>query len=402
MTARRVRAAFCGGRPVSMEPNIFKYIWHHSKREQIAILLLVLGSLPFYFIALDVPKRIINRGLQGDGFDGPGSVQAFLAVDLPFGEMLTGEPIPLFDGFMMEQQDLLLALSFAFLFLVVVNGGFKFVINTRKGRLGERMLRRLRYELSDRILRFPILQVRKVKQAEIATMIKDEVEPLGGFIGDAFVAPAFLGGQALTAMAFIMVQNFWLGMVAAVVVLGQAFLIPKLRKPILRLNRLRVLAARALAGRVGEVVEGAVEVHAHDTSNFERADVSTRLGRIFEIRYEVFQRKFFVKFLNNLIAQLTPFVFYAGGGLAGPVRPPRHRRPGRGHRRLQGSARTHQGNHRLGPATQRYPDQVRTGDRAVPAEGDARPLGAGYRAGRRAAALGRDRCRQPGPFGRDR
>ncbi|MEE8499463.1 MAG: hypothetical protein V3S27_02735, partial [Kiloniellales bacterium] len=158
-----------------MEPNIFKYIWHHSKREQIAILLLVLLSMPFYFIALDVPKRIINQGIVGEGFDGPGSVRAFLPIDLPFGEMLTGKPVALFDGFMVEQQELLLALSFAFLFLVIVNGGFKFVINTRKGRMGERMLRRLRYELSDRILRFPILQVRKVKQAEIATMIKDEV-----------------------------------------------------------------------------------------------------------------------------------------------------------------------------------------------------------------------------------
>ena len=32
-------------------------------------------------------------------------------------------------------------------------------------------------------------------------MIKDEVEPIGGFIGDAFVQPVFLGGQALTALA---------------------------------------------------------------------------------------------------------------------------------------------------------------------------------------------------------
>ena len=298
-----------------MEPNLFKYIWRHSKREQIAILLLVLLSMPFYFIALDVPKRIINRGIVGDGFIGPGSVQPFLAIDLPFGEMLTGQPVALFDGFMMEQQTLLLALSFAFLVMVFINGGFKFVINTKKGRMGERMLRRLRYELSDRILRFPILQVRKLRQAEMATMIKDEVEPLGGFIGDAFIAPAFLGGRALTAMAFIMVQSIWLGLVAAAVVLGQAFLIPKLRKPILLLNRKRVLAARAFAGRIGEVIEGAVEVHAHDTSNFERADLSSRLGRIFDIRYEVFRRKFFVKFLNNFLAQLTPFAFYAGGGL---------------------------------------------------------------------------------------
>ncbi|MFQ5467957.1 MAG: ATP-binding cassette domain-containing protein, partial [Kiloniellaceae bacterium] len=112
-----------------------------------------------------------------------------------------------------------------------------------------------------------------------------------------------------------MTQSVWLGLVAATVVLGQAFLIPRLRVPILQLGRQRQLAARQLAGRVAEVVDGAVEVHAHDTSNLERAELSTRLGRIFEIRYEIYRRKFFVKFLNNFLAQLTPFVFYAGGGL---------------------------------------------------------------------------------------
>ena len=81
-----------------MEPDIFKYIWRHSKREQVAILLMVLLSMPFYFIALDVPKRIINRGIVGDGFIGPGSVQPFLAIDLPFGETLTGQPVALFDA----------------------------------------------------------------------------------------------------------------------------------------------------------------------------------------------------------------------------------------------------------------------------------------------------------------
>ncbi|MFQ5775448.1 MAG: ATP-binding cassette domain-containing protein [Kiloniellaceae bacterium] len=298
-----------------MEPNLFRYIWHHSKREQVAILSLVLLSLPFYFVALDLPKKIVNQGIEGKGFEGPGSKQPFLAFDLPFGETLTGAPVHLLDGFRLDQPGLLLGLSFSFLVLVFVNGGFKFAINTSKGRMGERMLRRLRYELADRILRFPIMHVRKVKQAEVATMIKDEVEPLGGFIGDAFIAPAFLGGQAITAMAFIMLQSLWLGVVAAAVVLVQAFLIPKLRVPILRLGRQRQLTARQLAGRIAEVVDGAVEVHAHDTSNLERADLVSRLGRIFEIRYEIYQRKFFVKFLNNFLAQLTPFVFYAGGGL---------------------------------------------------------------------------------------
>jgi len=298
-----------------MEPKLFKYIWRYSRRDQVAILFLVLISMPFYFISLDLPKSIVNMGIQGEGFEGPASTQPWMRFELPFGEALTGGQVVLFDGFELHQSGLLLALSFAFLGFVVVNGIFKFIINTLKGRLGERMLRRLRFELTDRILRFPVPYSRRIKQAEVATMIKDEVEPLGGFIGDAFVTPAFLGGQAITAMAFIMIQSLWLGVVAAAIVLVQAFLIPRLRKRILVLGKERQLTARQLAGRVAELIEGAVEIHAHDASNLERADISSRLGRIFDIRFEIFQRKFFVKFLNNFLAQLTPFVFYSAGGL---------------------------------------------------------------------------------------
>ncbi len=298
-----------------MEPNLFKYIWRHSKREQIAILLLVLLSMPFYFLSLDLPKQIVNRGILGEGFESAADSQSFLAFDLPFGEALTGAPVELFDGFSLEQQGLLLSLTFTYVILYLINSGFKYSINTGKGRMGERMLRRLRYELSDRILRFPIPYIRKVKQAEAATMIKDEVEPLGGFIGDAFVTPAFLGGQAITAMIFILTQNVWLGLVAAVIVAFQTYLVPRMRLPILRLGRQRQLTARQLAGRIAEVVDGAVEIHSHDTSNLERSDLASRLGRIFEIRYEIFQRKFMVKFVNNFLAQLTPFIFYGGGGV---------------------------------------------------------------------------------------
>ncbi len=300
---------------MGMEPNIFKYVWHHSRPEQLFILLLVIVSLPFYYFSLNLPKQIVNQGIQGQGFDGPGATQPFFRLHMPFGESLFGEPVLLFDGLSLAQADMLTALSLVFLSLVIVNGLFKFVINTRKGRLGERLLRRLRYELSDRILRFPLPQIRRVKPSEMATMIKDEVEPLGGFIGDAFATPIFLGGQALTALAFIMVQSIWLGLVAAAVVLFQAFLIPRLRRRILVLGRERQLTARMLAGRIGELIDGAVEIHANDTTNYERADLTARLGRIFKIRYEIYQRKFFVKFLNNLLAQITPFMFYLGGGL---------------------------------------------------------------------------------------
>jgi putative ABC transport system ATP-binding protein len=131
-------------------------------------------------------------------------------------------------------------MSFVFLAAVIVNSQFRRIINTQKGRMGERMLRRLRYELYDRILRFPAAHLRKVKQAELATMIKDEVEPLGGFIGDAFVQPMFLGGQALTAIVFIMMQNLLLSGVVIVLLAAQMIIIPRLRRPVLALGRQRL------------------------------------------------------------------------------------------------------------------------------------------------------------------
>ena len=56
------------------------------------------------------------------------------------------------------------------------------------------------------------------------------------------------------------------------------------------------------------------EIHAHDTSAWHLADIAHRYGDIYDIRFEIFQRKFFIKFLNNFINQLTPFFFYSIGG----------------------------------------------------------------------------------------
>jgi putative ABC transport system ATP-binding protein len=298
-----------------MERNLFKYIWRHSWRDQAYILVIVALLQVFYFISLDLPKRIVNDGIRGD---------AFKKADvntLPFMHFSVG-PYPsigmpevtVFSGIPLDQMQYLFALCFSYLFFVVLNGWIKQWVNTEKGRLGERMLRRLRFGLFDRILKFPLAHFRKVKQAEIATMIKDEVEPLGGFIGDAFIQPAMLAGQALTALYFIFLQNFWLGALTFGVLAVQMAIIPKLRVKVRLLAQQRQITARALAGRIAESVDGAVEIHTNDTSNYERADIVDRLGKIFQIRFELYKRKFFVKYLNNMLAATTPFLFYLIGG----------------------------------------------------------------------------------------
>ncbi|MGI9394893.1 MAG: ABC transporter transmembrane domain-containing protein, partial [Boseongicola sp.] len=294
-----------------METNITKYIWKHTSRQQLWILLIVALSMIPYFMSFDLPKQIVNGPIQGDGFVSPGATQTYFRMEF---DLLGSGPVVLFEGIELARTGTLFLLSGMFLALVVVNGLFKLYINTYKGKMGERLLRRIRFELIDRVLRFPPNIFKRVKSAEIAGMVNTEIEPIGGFSGNAFVTPALLGGQALTALVFIFVQSIPLGLITFALVAVQAFIIPKMRRRLLILGRERQLTARQLAGRISEIVDGIGVVHSYDTSNFERADIVARLGRIFKIRYDIYQWKFMVKFLNNLLAQFTPFFFYIVGG----------------------------------------------------------------------------------------
>jgi putative ABC transport system ATP-binding protein len=297
-----------------MERNLFTYSWRRTRLQQIWILLVILLSMPPSFALLDLPKLIVNGPIQGRGFE-HGATERFFAFSIPVPSVISSNnQLQLTRGFEFNRTTALFVLSGLFLFLVIVNGVFKYYINTYKGRLGEQMLQVLRFELFDRILRFPSTDLSRVKPAEVATMIKDEVEPLGGFIGDAFVQPFFLGGQIVTSMTFILVQSFWLGLVTIFLLLVQGVVIPRLRRRLLVLSRQRQISARALAGRIGEVIEDMPSIRSNDIANFQRAEIIQRLTHVFFIRFALYQWKFLVKFLNNLLAQLTPFFYYAIGG----------------------------------------------------------------------------------------
>ena len=285
-----------------MDKNIYKFIFKHTKGQQLYILLVTICSMPFYYASLDIPKLIINSALkiddpaiQGDEFPRPLTILGIEIVDV-------------------GQFTLLGSLCVIFLVLVLINGGFKMYINIYKGRMGERMLRRLRFLLYSRILRFPLAHFRKVSQGELIPMITAEVEPLGGFIGDAFAVPALQGGLLLTAIFYIFSQDPLMGAASILLYPIQGYIIPRLQKRVNLLGKARVREVRKLSEKIGESVSGIQEIHANDTAQFELADFSQRLGTIFTIRFQIYNKKFFIKFLNNLLAQLTPFFFFSIGG----------------------------------------------------------------------------------------
>ena len=273
-----------------MDSSIFRYILRHTYKQQILLVVLTAISMPFVYASLEVPKIIINEAIGGQNI--PNSIW--------------GIPI--------DQVKYLLFLSFLFIALIALNGGFKYFLNVYRGVLGERMLRRFRYELYTRVLRFPLAHFKRTSPAEIIPMITAETEPLGGFIGDAIALPAFQGSLLATYLMFIFQQDPWLGFAAVVLYPPQMYLIPKLQRKVNALSKQRVQTVRKLADRIGESASGVTEIHAHDASRFERADISHRLGKIFHIRYDIYRLKFLIKFLNNFLGQLTPFFFFSIGG----------------------------------------------------------------------------------------
>src|SRR6266849_7222382 len=279
------------GDPSALEPTIYRFILRHSLPSQILLLVLTLVSFPFLYYSLVLPKTITDGAIKS----GKHFPQNIL-------------------GFEFDQISYLMLLCTAFLVLVFINGAFKYYINTFKGRLGERMLRRFRYQLYQRMLLFPLSYFQRNSSAQVIPMITAECESLGGFVAEAFNTPVFQGGQLLTNIFFMFMQDPILGMAAVALYPVQGYVIPKLQNKVNQLNRRRVRTVRQVADRVQESATGIADILANDTAKLQLTGFAHLLGTIYDIRFEIYQRKFFVKFLNNFIAQLTPFFFYSIGG----------------------------------------------------------------------------------------
>jgi ABC-type multidrug transport system fused ATPase/permease subunit len=276
---------------MSVEKSLFHFIWRYSRRDQIRLLAVSFFLFPLLFLTLELPKRIINDAI---GAKQPTS-------DLFFGEV--------------TQVTYLLVLCAAFLVAVLLHGLLKMRINTMKGVLAERMLRRLRYQLIERAIWFPRPYFERTSQGELVSMITAETEPMGGLMGDAISQPVLQAGQMLTILTFLFMQNIWFGLAAAALIPLQAWLIPKLQKQINLLNKSRIHEVRQLASLIGENAVGAVALRRNGGWRYRLAVITEQLGVLYAIRYSIYRKKFFMKFINNFISQLTPFLFYSIGGI---------------------------------------------------------------------------------------
>ena len=275
---------------MTMENSINRFVWKYSARQQMLLVLMTLAYFPTLYALLELPKIIINRVL---------------------GDPVTHQLLQ----FKLSPESMLILLTALTLVLYLLNATIKLAINIRKGIIGERLIRRLRYTLLEHILRFPPQRFRVVSQGELISQINSETEILAGYISESVTLPLFQGGTMITVLVFMFVQNIWLGLAAIALIPIQIIVIPRMQRKINVLNHERVRQVRKFSEYIGETVGGAQAIRIHGIQRYVLSGYSDQLSRLLNVRLKLYRQKYLIKFVNNFINQLTPIMFYLVGGL---------------------------------------------------------------------------------------
>src|SRR5262245_46808423 len=203
----------------TVDRNLHRYIIKRSLRPHIALIAIsfILG-LALNPLMLDLQKRIINQAIGRRNFEA------------------------------------LLWLCGGFLGAVLLNGALKYVKQNLEGYISETMLRDLRGELYNRILRFPLLHLKNTSTGQLVAMILGEVEDLGGYFGLALSTPAFHGAMLIGTLGFMVYANPWMAGVSMVLFPIQIVFIRRLQRKVSTMSRDRVRVVRGLSDRTQDAV----------------------------------------------------------------------------------------------------------------------------------------------------
>ena len=243
-----------------MEKNLYGFIWRYSRGYQLGILAVTIASFQLLYYALELPKVIVNDALGSKGADGP------------FPREYLGSGL--------DQLEYLLTLCVLFFVLLIINGCITMSLFIFKGITSERLLRRLRHTLFERIHRFPVTHFQNTSQGELTSMITAEVVPFSQFFADAVELPLFQGGTMLTVLLFVFIQDPIIGFASISIIPLQAYIVPKLQKKVNLLVKERVVRIRNVAGRISEPVSGINDIRTHDTALLTLSDFTNHL-RVF-------------------------------------------------------------------------------------------------------------------------
>jgi ABC-type multidrug transport system fused ATPase/permease subunit len=269
-----------------------RFVVRGTLRFQLHLVLLSLLTLPAAWLLLEIPKHIINRAITDADGD--------------------GRPEMVVLGFTLSQVELLFALCGSYLAVLTLGGLAKYAVNRSRGRVNERLVRRLRLAILRRARDEPSPE----RRATLAAVAMQEVEPIGYFGGSLVVVPLVQGGTLAISIAFLLLQNAALALAALMMLPVQLTLLPRLQRRLNAKVRERVHATRTLGGLMTAEPSDRGATPPRDRA--VRKPAWSRQMRLAEdlerVRIEINDLKGRLKGLYNYTSNLTPFFFFAIGG----------------------------------------------------------------------------------------
>jgi putative ABC transport system ATP-binding protein len=284
-----------------------------SRRAQIRLLMLILLSLPVYFAALEMPVVIVNEGILGEAFE-HGATARLFGLTLPLPASLGGS-WTIFGGIEVDQLGFLLVSSAVFLLLILVNTGFKYAIELQKGRIAIAVTQTLQEEVTDRLLAARPEACARLKSGEIAAFVRADIEPIGAYAGSAFGTPLVQIGHAVLALVFIALQSALLGALAAIMLLLQFWIVPRLGHHEVHLQAVRRAVGVVLGGRVGDLAAGLVATRAERVASYEAARMHTEFGRYATAAENALRWAAITHAAMGVFSQLSRLAMFVVGGL---------------------------------------------------------------------------------------
>lgn len=256
-------------------------------RYQVLLVVLSLLTLPAAWFLLDIPKHIINHALASpEAHDG-----------------MT------FFGFHLPRLQLLIALCGSYLAVLTASGLVKFAATRIRGRVSERLVRRLRLQILRRSRK-----TAPEARASLAAVAVQEVEPIGYFGASLFVVPLIYGGTLLTSLVFLFVQNPALALSALIMLPVQLILLPRIQNVLNAKVRERVYATRELTQLLTSGEAGAKPELKRSTNDPSLQKQTRQIAALERVRVEISDIKGRLRGLYNYTSNLTPFFFFTIGG----------------------------------------------------------------------------------------
>lgn len=275
------------GEPAEIQKNFYKFLLAIRPNLQAAAVLLALLSIPLTYAILHIPKIVIDDGIKGEGFPR---------------EIL---------GITIHQLSFLIAICLAFLLLNALSGFLKLKLNTLVGYISETGLRDLRMAVLQ-LLRRGANQT--IPSGQKVAIVIPEMEAFGGFIGDCLSIPVAQISIMGTIVYFMFEQNVLLGAASIVIIPVQATIVRILQRRVIRIRKTRINLIR----RFSATIENLDEQASDDmVTNHKPPEAIYRIysDNILKNRMMLFRAKYFLKFANNMLGKITPFLFYLVGGI---------------------------------------------------------------------------------------